>query len=64
VPFLGEVPLTLEIRETSDEGRPVVATDPASAGAEAFRQIAARTFAELERSKGGARPAPRIVMES
>jgi ATP-binding protein involved in chromosome partitioning len=64
VPFLGEVPLTLEIRETSDEGRPVVATDPASAGAEAFRQIAARAFAELERSKGGARPAPRIVMES
>jgi ATP-binding protein involved in chromosome partitioning len=63
VAFLGEVPLTLAIRETSDEGRPVVATDPSSPGAVAFREIAARALAELERSKGGARQAPRIVME-
>jgi ATP-binding protein involved in chromosome partitioning len=62
-PFLGEVPLTLDIRETSDEGRPVVATDPSSAGAAAFREIAARALAELERSKGAARQAPRIVVE-
>jgi len=64
VPFLGEVPLTLAIRETSDEGRPVVATDPSSAGAAAFREIAARALAELERSKGAARQAPKIVVES
>ena len=64
VPFLGEVPLTLAIRETSDEGRPVVATDPSSAGAAAFREIGARALAELERSKGATRQAPRIVMES
>jgi ATP-binding protein involved in chromosome partitioning len=64
VPFLGEVPLTLAIRETSDEGRPVVATDPASPAADAFRAIATRAVAELERSKHGARQAPRIVMES
>jgi ATP-binding protein involved in chromosome partitioning len=63
VPFLGEVPLTIAIRETSDEGRPVVATAPSSAGAVAFRDIAARTLAELERSKGTTRQAPRIVME-
>ena len=63
VPFLGEVPLTIAIRETSDEGRPVVATDPSSAGAMAFRDIAARALAELERSKGTTRQAPRIVME-
>jgi ATP-binding protein involved in chromosome partitioning len=62
-PFLGEVPLTLDLRETSDEGRPVVATDPSSAVAEAFREIAARALAELERSKGAARQAPRIVVE-
>jgi predicted DNA-binding transcriptional regulator AlpA len=30
VPFLGEVPLDMNIRETSDDGRPVVATDPDS----------------------------------
>jgi len=63
VPFLGEVPLTLAIRETSDTGRPVVATDPSSPAAEAFREVAARAWAELERDKGGARAAPRIVME-
>jgi ATP-binding protein involved in chromosome partitioning len=64
VAFLGEVPLTLEIRETSDTGRPVVATDPKSPAAAAFREIAARTLAELERAKDGARPAPQIVIES
>jgi ATP-binding protein involved in chromosome partitioning len=64
VPFLGEVPLTLAIRETSDEGRPVVATEPSSPAAEAFRQIAERAIAELERSKGAARQAPQIVTES
>ena len=63
VPFLGEVPLTLAIRETSDEGRPVVATDPTSPAGEAFREIAARALEELERNKRGARQAPRIVME-
>jgi ATP-binding protein involved in chromosome partitioning len=64
VPFLGEVPLTLAVRETSDEGRPIVATDPAAPAAQAFREIAARTLGELERNKGQARQAPRIVVES
>ncbi len=41
VPFLGDVPLMIAIRETSDEGRPVVATDPSSPAAEAYREIAA-----------------------
>ena len=63
VPFLGEVPLTLRIRETSDEGRPVVATEPDSPAAEAYRAIARNAWTELERHKGSARPAPRIVME-
>jgi len=64
VPFLGEVPLTLEIRETSDAGRPVVASDPNSPAAQAYREIAARAFAELGRKEAGARAAPRIVMEN
>jgi ATP-binding protein involved in chromosome partitioning len=64
VPFLGEVPLVPVIRETSDTGRPVIATAPTSPAAEAFRAIAARAVAALEESKGQARPAPRIVMES
>ena len=64
VPFLGEVPLTITLRETSDEGRPVVVADRASPAAEAFREIAERAYGELERNKRGVRQSPRIVMES
>jgi ATP-binding protein involved in chromosome partitioning len=39
MPFLGEVPLVMTIRETSDTGRPVVATAPDSAEAGAYRAI-------------------------
>lgn len=39
VPFLGEVPLVMAIRETSDAGRPVVATNPDGPEAQAFRAI-------------------------
>jgi ATP-binding protein involved in chromosome partitioning len=64
VPFLGEVPLTLAIRETSDAGKPVVASDPSSPAAASYRDIAAKAWAELERDKKSARASPRIVMES
>ena len=40
MPFLGEVPLDMAIRETSDAGTPVVATDPGGPQAAAFRAIA------------------------
>jgi len=42
VPFLGEVPLHMAIRETSDSGRPVVATDPDGPHAKVYREIAGR----------------------
>ena len=64
VPFLGDVPLELAIRETSDAGKPVVVSAPSSSAAEAYRDIAARAWAELERDKKSARASPRIVMES
>ena len=38
--FLGEVPLHLSIRETSDNGTPIVANKPDSAEAQAFMVIA------------------------
>jgi ATP-binding protein involved in chromosome partitioning len=57
VPFLGGVPLHIDIRERSDSGRPIVATDPMSPHAEAYRQLAARTWAELEAATGR-RPEP------
>jgi ATP-binding protein involved in chromosome partitioning len=62
VPFLGEVPLDMAIRETSDSGRPVVATDPDGAHAAAYRAIAAKVREQL--GGGAARPAPKIVIEA
>ena len=64
VPFLGEVPLTMAVRETSDEGKPVVATDPESPVAKVYRDIAAAAWTELERVSGTERQAPKIVMEN
>jgi ATP-binding protein involved in chromosome partitioning len=63
VPFLGEVPLDLSIRETSDAGRPVVATDPDSEHAAIFRAIAERVRDGLL-GGGQGRPAPKIVIEA
>jgi ATP-binding protein involved in chromosome partitioning len=40
MPFLGEVPLDMAIRETSDAGRPVMATNADGPQASAFRAIA------------------------
>ena len=40
VPMLGQVPLVNAIRLGGDEGRPVVATDPGSETAAAFRSVA------------------------
>ncbi|GGF32683.1 iron-sulfur cluster carrier protein [Youhaiella tibetensis] len=46
MPFLGEVPLHMAIRETSDGGKPVVATDPEGPEAKAFRAIAQTILAQ------------------
>lgn len=59
-PFLGALPLDIEIRETSDDGQPLVISRPGSPHAERFRAIAATIAEKLE--GGDARPAPRIVM--
>ena len=61
VPFLGEVPLDIAIREKSDAGLPVVATAPDSEHAQIYRDIAARVRDGL-RATG--RPAPKIVIEA
>ena len=62
VPFLGEIPLELAIRETSDAGTPIVATAPDSAHAAVYRTIASRIAAAVA-GGAGAKPAPRIVIE-
>ncbi|MEM7226165.1 MAG: iron-sulfur cluster carrier protein ApbC [Pseudomonadota bacterium] len=60
--FLGEIPLDLEIRETSDSGRPIVVSNPASPQAQAYVAIAEQVAAKLG-AGAGARPAPKIVMQ-
>jgi ATP-binding protein involved in chromosome partitioning len=40
VPFLGEVPLGMEVREAGDKGTPVVISNPESLQAQAFRKVA------------------------
>jgi ATP-binding protein involved in chromosome partitioning len=47
VPFLGAVPLLLDVRAAGDAGHPVVLSAPHSPAAEAFRAIAARVAAML-----------------
>jgi MinD-like ATPase involved in chromosome partitioning or flagellar assembly len=62
VPFLGEIPLTMSIREKSDAGTPVVVSEPDSPHSVAYREIAGKVWAILE---GGSthRLPPRIVFD-
>jgi ATP-binding protein involved in chromosome partitioning len=62
VPFLGEVPLNMSIRELSDAGRPVVAVDPDGPNARIYKEIAHHIWHSLS-GGAAARPAPRIVIE-
>jgi ATP-binding protein involved in chromosome partitioning len=59
--FLGEIPLHIRVRETSDGGTPITALDPKSPQAKAFVAVAERVAAKLD--AGDTRAAPRIVME-
>ncbi len=61
VPFLGEVPLTIEIRETSDAGTPVVVSHPDGPQAKVYRDIAEKVWQQV--GVGARRQAPSIVFE-
>ena len=60
-PFLGEVPLEMAIRTTSDDGNPIVASQPDSQHAAHYHQIASVLLAQLDTAQPKA--APKIVME-
>lgn len=61
VPFLGEVPLTMSIRETSDAGTPVVVNEPEGPQAKVYRDIATKVWEQVKARAG--RAAPTIVFE-
>ncbi|WP_372001710.1 Mrp/NBP35 family ATP-binding protein [Tistrella mobilis] len=60
LPFLGAVPLDLDVRIMSDEGRPVVAVAPESEAAAPYHAIAAGVVESLGRMR---REPPRIIIE-
>jgi len=47
IPFLGEVPLDLAIREQSDAGAPIVVSRPESESAKTLREISRRVAAQV-----------------
>ena len=63
VPFLGEVPLTMEIRQQSDTGVPITVSNPDSPIAKAYGVIAAGLWQGVMQPSGdAARSAPKIVV--
>jgi ATP-binding protein involved in chromosome partitioning len=61
--FLGEVPLDLEIRETSDGGTPITVSHPQNPHALVFRQMAVRIWEKVAGESAQRRPPPRIIIE-
>lgn len=62
--FLGEIPLDIEIRETSDGGAPIVVSKPDSPHAQSYRRIAQRIWEKISAGADtGARRPPKIVMQ-
>jgi len=62
--FLGELPLDIEIRETSDGGRPIVVSKPDSPHAQTYVAIAQRVWEKVSAALGSeAAQGPRIVMQ-
>ncbi|WP_420562381.1 Mrp/NBP35 family ATP-binding protein [Thalassobaculum sp.] len=62
VPFLGEVPLHLDIRVAGDGGTPIVAADPGGPHAAAFAGIAEKVAAAIS-GPSQRKAAPSIVFE-
>ncbi len=62
--FLGEIPLDIAIRETSDEGQPIVMSQPDGPHAQVYRRIAARVWEKVSGDQGGPKHGmPKFVVE-
>ena len=62
--FLGEIPLSIDIRETSDGGNPIVISKPDSDHAKAYRAMAVQVWEKTQKSlEKGEAEAPRIVIQ-
>ena len=64
LPFLGAVPLHMDIRTHSDDGDPIVAAKPDSEHAKIYKDIAAKVWAGVEaKAEKSLKSAPKIVIE-
>src|SRR5215470_1728951 len=61
--FLGEVPLDIAIRQTSDGGTPITVAEPANPHAVVFRSMAARIWEKVAGEIAQRRAPPRIIIE-
>ena len=59
--FLGEIPLDVAIRITSDSGQPITASEPDGPHAAAYRDLASAVLAKI--STATTRPAPSITID-
>ena len=59
--FLGEIPLDIVIRETSDSGQPIVVSQPDSPHAQAYRVIAEKVWEKIDAGAGA--EGPKIVIQ-
>jgi ATP-binding protein involved in chromosome partitioning len=60
IAFLGGVPLHMDIRATSDEGQPIVASRPDSREARIYKEIAARAWEALQQGADARLEPPRL----
>ena len=60
--FLGELPLDIDIRTTSDNGTPIVESQPDSAHALAYKAIAVKLWEKIQLIQG-TKKSPKIVMQ-
>ncbi len=60
VPFLGEIPLHMDIRTNSDGGTPITVSDPDSPHAVRYREVASEVLGRLEAESANG---PKIVFE-
>jgi ATP-binding protein involved in chromosome partitioning len=57
------VPLDLALRENSDNGTPLTATEPDGPHAKIYRDIAAKVWAQVTAERASGKAAPAIVFE-
>ena len=60
-PFLGEIPIDIALRQSGDDGAPIIASAPHSASAKIFIEIASQVAGRLK-DKDLNRPPPRILL--